>query len=118
MTHSRSVRQAVAVCALTEYMRALAISIAACLRPDNLGVSQPLADAQLLRLGEHRGAERDVRQRQAPVPEEIRLVVVLAARLQTGDDLAELGMERGFRKLARFDMREQAAEASRLALSP
>src|SRR5438046_5901724 len=99
-------------------MRALAISIAACLRHGNLGVSQPLADAQLLRLGEHRGAQRDVRQRQPSVPEEIRLVVVLAARLQAGDDLAELGMECGFGELARFDMRAQAAEASRLALSP
>src|SRR5258706_6596060 len=97
-------------------MRALAISIASALL--RLSVAKPLANAQLPGFDEHRGAERDIRQRKPAVPKEVRLVNPLTAGLQAGDDLAKLGMKRGFRELARFDVRAQAAERSRLALSP
>ena len=45
------------------------------------------------RLGEHRLTQRDVGDRQAPVPEEDRLVVALAAGPVAAQDLAELGVQ-------------------------
>ena len=44
--------------------------------------------------------------------------LALAARLQAGDDLAELGMQRLLGELAGLDMRAQAAELAALALAP
>src|SRR5829696_2166314 len=46
------------------------------------------------RLLQHRGTERDIRERQAAVPEQDGLALVLACRLEAGDDLAHLGVQR------------------------
>ena len=69
-------------------------------------------------LFEHGVAERDVGERQPAMPEQDGLVVALAAGLQAGDDLAELGMQGRLRQLARVDMRAQRAELAALALAP
>src|SRR5215475_14151533 len=52
------------------------------------------------------------------MPEQIRLVVALAPRLQPGDDLAQLAVQRCLGEPSRVDMRTQAAELPRLALLP
>ncbi len=52
------------------------------------------------------------------MPEQVGLLVALAAGLQAGDDLAQFGMQRGFRQFAGLDMRPQAAELAALALAP
>ncbi len=62
--------------------------------------------------------ERDVAEAQAAVPEQDGFVVALAARLQAGDDLAELGVQRLFAELAGFDVGAQRAELAALALAP
>src|SRR5215831_11485615 len=105
-THSSSVRQAAAAASPIAYIRAHAIIGVA----RGSRVAQPRADAEPLRFREHRRAQRDVGRRQAAVPEQDRLVVVLAARFRPRDDLAELGVEGCLAELARLDVRAEAAE--------
>ena len=80
--------------------------------------AQPLAEAQPVRLFQHGMAECDVAQRQAAMPEQDGFVVALAAGLQAGDDLAELGMQGFLAELAGFDVGAQRAELAGLALAP
>src|SRR5580765_2502582 len=95
-------------------MRALTIGMR---RPVS-AKAQALADAEALRLGEHRRAEGDVGERQAAVPEEVGLVVALASWLQPGDDLAKLGVQVLLREAAAVDMRAQRAVRARFRLAP
>src|SRR5262245_57450402 len=112
-THSSSARHATAAPPIA-YMRAFAIIGA--VRGSCVAQSRP--DAESLRLPEHRCAQRDIRRRQPAVPEQDRLVVALASRLQPGDDLAELGVECRFGQLAGLDVCTEAAELAGTALSP
>ena len=52
------------------------------------------------------------------MPEQNRLVVALAAGLQPGDDLAELGVQVLLGQPARFDVRSQGAERQALRHCP
>ena len=59
-----------------------------------LAKAQPLPEVHALGFLKHEGAQRNIRQRQAAVPEQIGFIIALAAGLETRDDLAELGMQR------------------------
>src|SRR5216683_1421697 len=63
-------------------------------------------------------SQRDIGQREASMPEQIRLRVTFAAGLQTGDDLSKLGMERLFGQFTGLNMGSQTAELAALALIP
>src|ERR1700730_9515804 len=52
------------------------------------------------------------------MPEQIALGIVLPARLEAGDDLSELRMQRRLGQFAGFDMRAQASELAAFALPP
>src|ERR1700730_6413241 len=62
-------------------------------RGETLGKPQRLPHPQRLGLLQHRVAECDVAQAQPPVPEQNRLLVVLAPRLYTRHDLAQFRMQ-------------------------
>src|SRR6185437_14295595 len=111
-TASKRRRHAAAAPGATAYMRALASKGSA-------GVEgEALADAETLRLLQHGGAERDIGDAEAAVPEEDRLVLALAPGLPPGDDLAELGMEARLGQLARLDMGAQRPQRPLPALPP
>src|SRR5262245_4946236 len=65
-------------------------------------IAQPLPDAEPRRFVEHRATQRDIRERQAAVPEQDGLVLSLAPGFLPGDDLAHLGVQRRLRELARL----------------
>ena len=63
-------------------------------------------------------ADGDVEDRQPAVPEQDPLVVVLPAGSRTGDDLADLGVQRLAGQCARAQVGSQCAELARLRLPP
>jgi hypothetical protein len=65
-----------------------------------------------------RMTERDVGRRQAAVPEQDPLVVVLATGPRAGDDVAQLARDRRLGDQARVDVRAQRPEAAAAALAP
>src|SRR4051812_26687789 len=69
------------------------------------GVAQRLADAHRLSLVEHGGAKRDVRQRQAAMPEQYLFPIVLAAGLFARHNLAELAVKSRLADESGVDMR-------------
>src|SRR5689334_4560670 len=73
-----------------------------------------LPHSHLLRLRQQRGAERDVGDAQAPVPEQDRLVVALAAGLHARDDLSQLGVEVPLVQAVAVDVLAQRAERQSL----
>src|SRR3546814_20969436 len=64
------------------------------------------------------GAQRDVREREAAVPEQDGLVGALAARLLPGHDLAELAVQRRLRQLSRLALGAPRTPLAALALAP
>src|SRR3546814_7737044 len=87
-------------------------------RSSKLSIPQRLPQAPRGGLLQHRRAQRDVGEREAAVPEQDGLVVALAARLLSRDDLRELAVQSRLRELARLDMGAQRAELAALALAP
>src|SRR5882757_4498145 len=82
------------------------------------GKTQALADSQSPGFFTHRMAERNVRQGKPAMQEQVGFIVVLPARLETGDDLAEFSVQRGYGQFSRLDVSAQTAELAAAALAP
>src|SRR2546423_901426 len=67
------------------------------------GVLQGLPDAEAFRLLQHPGAERDVRQRQAAMPQQDRLILALPSGLASRHDFATLRVQRRSAPHPRFN---------------
>src|SRR4029077_20523306 len=82
------------------------------------GKAKTLPHSESFGFFEHRVAQRDVGQRKSPMPEQVGLGVPFAARLEAGDDLSELRMQRRRGQLSCLDVCAKAAELAVLALPP
>src|SRR5882757_65620 len=87
-------------------------------RAPGSSIAQPLPEAQPRRLIEHSATQRDIRKRQAAVPEQDGFVLSLAPGFLPGDDLAHLAVQRRLRELGRLHVRAQRAELAGFALTP
>ena len=95
---------------MTEYIRALATwRIFGYLAASWSGKAKPLPHSESFGFFEHRVAQRDVGQRKSPMPEKVGLGVAFAARLQAGDDLSELRMQRRLGQLSCLDVCARSA---------
>src|SRR3954466_482289 len=92
-TQASKAFQSALTAGVAEYMRALASKrgacaacgeFTACTMPAGSAKTQFLPQAHALGFFEHEGAECDVREREAAVPEQIGFVIALTPRLEAG----------------------------------